>query len=242
MESFLASVTAALPEGFLGGTEHVPKGSGLQPERQFSAGKTPEDGAGPDEGAASAGKPFPAEDGLNGCFRRLECPGNICIELYSFPDGRSLDLQLKLGEKLSSSPACEVAGAAMLMLLEEGLTDKDRAACVTQERGAAYYMLCDDEELGFGDDGSPDGDLRIRRKCVSWRLVCFTVSGPAQAPRTAFVEFTGIRPGGEQTGKGFMFSGGELVELYSYDDKSLNPVNPLHAKKAQAFADLAWAL
>jgi hypothetical protein len=133
----------------------------------------------------------------DGCFTRLHLPDeSIEIIRALFPEGRSHHLQEAIGESLAESQLHEIVGSVMLQVLEGPLSDEDKALCLTEDRGPAYYMLCDDEDI-VHDHGTPDGNMWIRRRCDSWRLVVIAHGAGC------FVEFGGVESDGEWTSEGW---------------------------------------
>ena len=189
-----------------------------------------------------------------GCFWKYEtCFGaqeeeeeepNVVLEVYDFPEGRPLDLQVQLGTQLADSPAKDCAPVVMQEFLESTLTPRDFGKCVTEDRGPSYYMLCNDEELGFGDDGSPDGDLKIRRQYVAFQLVLFS------APGGIFIEFGGLRPDHNRVAKCYFYPGSKAVApvmVYEVEDpcvgaRVLVPVAGVEAELAEQLAGLLQAI
>lgn len=106
----------------------------------------------------------------------------------------------EINKELARSPFAEMATRTMLAFHGARFSEEDRKRCVTKNPGPDYFMLCEDEELGTGDDGQMDGDLRIRQSCSSWKL---TILGTLGA---TFVEYTGETWGGETVGIGMLYS------------------------------------
>lgn len=171
-----------------------------------------------------------------GCFTRYHLPEES-LELIRvlFPEGRSQYLQKALGDSLAQSPLIDIVGDVMLQVLESHMTDADRACCLTEKRGPSYYMFCDDEELEHDEHGRPDGNMKIRRRCDSWRLVVLAHG------TGCFVEFGGS-DADEWALEGWWADEGKPLERIYRDDESgfeIQPVTPELAEKAKMLHEFA---
>ncbi len=132
-----------------------------------------------------------------------------------------------INAELAKSPFQEFAVRTMVMFHGSRFTEADRARCVTKNPGPDFFMLCDDEELGTGDDGEMDGDLKIRQSCSSWVLLSLNTLG------TSFVEYSGEDWNGETVGIGVLYTlptaGGSnsepcmATQIYAYVDGERRP-------------------
>ena len=115
----------------------------------------------------------------------------------SFFEGRTSQAQAAFGDALSATgmglPALDIMKDHFGELVES-VGDK---WCTTprDERPMGYYMLCDDEELGISEDGAVDGDLKIRKSCISWELVALGQI------TNAVIAFSGTRADGTRVGR-----------------------------------------
>ena len=102
----------------------------------------------------------------------------ILAHTFSFTEAMSTaDRDELFTELLKSGIDGQLVCGLMLKILQLGLTDDDHARCSTKDPGPAYYMLCEEEELGTNDDGSTDGDPKIRRAAGMWTLWCGAAGG-----------------------------------------------------------------
>lgn len=70
---------------------------------------------------------------------------------------------------------------------ERGLLEAALQAHFPAGRPPRYYMLCEDEEMGYTPAGDVDGDLRTRARCEGWEVRCLYQPGPAGAGVAAVV-------------------------------------------------------
>jgi hypothetical protein len=170
----------------------------------------------------------------------------IAVHFY---EGRRLQEQTDLIEALKQSPFYPLVERTMLSSQVDRLTPSDWTRCVTKTPGPEYFMLCDDAELGTGPDGAMDGDLKIRRRCVSWRLILLGTL------EHTFVEFSGMTPSGETEGLGVMYmmpgTAGSSVEasyipVYCFENDAPAPVlvqtTPDQEKEQKMVAELLSGL
>jgi hypothetical protein len=142
------------------------------------------------------------EVGSQDCYMRLkfEDPPLDAL-LLMFPEGRPAALQKELCSHLMRSALAPYAVQAMTYFHTNGSTE-------VKAETPMYYMLCEDEELGVDEDGSQQGDLKLRRRCLSWRVVIFA----SQAG--CLVDFSGIQPDGDRVGAGFFLSSDTVAESF----------------------------
>lgn len=102
---------------------------------------------------------------------------NITICSLTFPVGMTPEYResvFKLISELNVSSASynvnSYARDAMLKILELEMTEDEKELIITKSPTAEYFMLCDEEELGFDKYGDPDGAYSIRKSAESWDL------------------------------------------------------------------------
>lgn len=189
----------------------------------------------------SAGVPATFDTDVSDCFLHLryEQP-DLEAASVDFYEGRPLSDQIALGVCLKAVPHQDVCARVMLDFLERlagvrGAEKAGEAGTPPEARSCGYYMLCDDEELGYDEAGNPDGDLWTRRACEAWRLVTFATAD------TAFVEFGGVRGDGTRVAEGRLSRlGGRPVStlLYRIDDDEY-VADPAHKNAAARLRLLA---
>lgn len=189
----------------------------------------------------SGGEPTKFDTAVGGCFLHLryEQP-DLEAASADFYEGRPLSDQIALGDCMKAVPHQDVCARVMLDFLERLAGVRGAPAGPggpPKARSCGYYMLCDDEELGYDEAGNPDGDLRTRRACDEWRLVTFATAD------TAFVEFGGVRGDGTRIAEGRLSRlGGRTVSTLLYridDDEDGYAADPLHKNAAARLRLLA---
>lgn len=112
-------------------------------------------------------------DGAFMNVRHSDDPAEVQLFHVHFPEGMHTDLRDELFSLIVESGAAGYAiCGAMRAVLQLNLTQDDHTRCATKDPGPAYYMLCDEEELGTHDNGNMDGDLKIRRAAGTWEMLC----------------------------------------------------------------------
>jgi len=131
------------------------------------------------EYAANAGEATRKHEGLfvhRGAASQGARPADGLYHVY-FPEGMTVDMRDALFAEITEIGAAGYAiCGAMRAILQYELTEDDHARCATKDPGPAYYMLCDEEELGTHDNGNMDGDLKIRRAAGRWEVLCCVVA------------------------------------------------------------------
>lgn len=161
------------------------------------------------------------------------------IDAFRFPEGRSVSLQKEIWSLVSLSPGGAAAAETLLELHDSLNSPADRARLGPAASSPLYYMLCDDEELGVTPQGDPDGDLKIRRRCLSWSLFTGWCEGCG-----IFVEAVGQRPGGEPLGAAFYYPPGAPKKcLYKVEgvEGSHTPLEEGEARELLILADAAFS-
>jgi len=70
---------------------------------------------------------------------------------------------------------------AALPAVERGLLEATLQAYFPASRPPRYYMLCEDEEMGYTPAGDVDGDLHTRARHEGWEVRCLYQPGPPGA-------------------------------------------------------------
>jgi hypothetical protein len=174
--------------------------------------------------------PLPAGDNAVVCLANKD--KTVRVEVYQFPEGRPKHVHDEIEKRLTASNIANICKSAMLVYHESGLAEADRVLCTTEKRDATYFMLCDDEELEHNAFGLPDGDIKIRGKCGSWRLeVAWSADcGPpditGRGTPAAVIGYSGINQGymGDIVGRVYLctLKNGkhELTEIGDYSDET----------------------
>lgn len=133
------------------------------------------------------------------------------IIVAQFAEGRNENEQRQIASRLDASEAAAFIRSGMMAVLEELLAgDEGFSVARAGAAGPYYYMLCDDEEVGTMEDGSMDGDLRLRASRAAWRMVA------VYTPQDVAVEFVGFAHGpGPVEGAALLDSGGGMKRLYN---------------------------
>lgn len=160
------------------------------------------------------------------------------IESFRFPSERPVELQEEIGNLITGRAYKKGAQMAMEEFHHSLLTEEDEKFMATpkNERSASYFMLCEGEEIGTTGDGSMDGTLKIRRRCVSWDLTWIGETHCA----SGFLEFRGTQPDEEDIGAAYL--------VYQHQDgepliRRVYTLLPGRASKDQEFEahHEAWA-
>lgn len=142
------------------------------------------------------------EVGSQDCYMRLKFKEPLLDTLLLvFPEGRTAAMQEELRSHLLRSALAPYVVKAMMHFHTDG---KGGGKTETP----MYYMLCDDEELEVNEDGSQQGDLKLRRRCLSWRVAIFA----SQAG--CLIDFSGIQPDGDRVGTGFFLPSDAAAQSY----------------------------